>query len=283
VCACTPEGGINLGEWNGTLSKRWNKFKTYLQRYYNSYIKQLNKEIRAANKKYGTQQPTLALVKLQFFRAVEIQKRGALHEHVIFRVPASDFVINSRMIEEIREIAVECGYGHSIKLISLDPQDEQAKQNSARYLAKYVSKTAGQRKTLPYVPEEGKTSRYRIWTASSKWGATMKSIKQAQKDWFLKKVQSAEAVVEQGVLFDVTKDAPEDFEGGSEAPAVAPALVASGSLTREASTLDYNSINSTHFEDFLNKENGSKVLDLEKKELEMLIVRIKTWGPKPVE
>ena len=57
-CPCTGPGGTNLAEWNATAGKRFNKAVTYLRR------------------RYGD---------VQYARAAEVQKRGALHFHVLVR------------------------------------------------------------------------------------------------------------------------------------------------------------------------------------------------------
>lgn len=57
-CPCTPPGGVHLAEWNGTSGARFNHLVTYLRRSYGD---------------------------LQYARAAEVQKRGALHFHVLLR------------------------------------------------------------------------------------------------------------------------------------------------------------------------------------------------------
>src|SRR5207245_11522600 len=79
------------------------------------------------------------------------------------------------------------GFGHEIEL-------EIATETAAHYCAKYVSKSCDDRQALPWLdPNTGEirtgNGRYRPWSASRRWGATMTSIRATQAAW----AQAAEA------------------------------------------------------------------------------------------
>jgi hypothetical protein len=150
VCPCTPAGGVDLAEWNVTASANLNRFVLYLRR---------------------------ALGPVEYFKAAEVQQRGALHYHLIVRTEG-----NLRAVD-VRPLAMRWGFGHSVKV---DPvRDEKA----AGYVAKYCSKSAGMRGTVPWrnvdrATGEVKTrATYRCWTASRSWGKTMAQVREEQRVW----------------------------------------------------------------------------------------------------
>ena len=162
VCPCTPPGGVHLGKWNGTCSARWNRFLGQLRR------------------QTG--------LKLQYFRAAEVQERGALHFHVMIRLPRSRGCVLSEA--QIREIAMNYGFGHSVKL---DPITDH---KAAGYVAKYVSKSCADRAAMPWVHRRtGEVTnghgRYRCWTSSREWGQSMKDVRAEQAAWWAAQAGSA--------------------------------------------------------------------------------------------
>lgn len=147
-CECTPEGGVDLEEWNGRAVDRWNDLQRAIEREWGAFA---------------------------YFKAVEVQNRGALHLHVLVRF-RHRVVIS---VPRLRQLAMRHGYGHSV--------DVRANINlaAAGYVAKYVSKSAAGRVHVPYRHRQtGRTGgRWRTWTASRNWGATMRAIRQAQAEW----------------------------------------------------------------------------------------------------
>lgn len=155
-CACTPVGGVDLARWNGELGKRWNRFMDAL-RY-----------------RFGD---------VQYFKGTEAQKRGALHLHAPIVLPAGSRVV----VAELRQLAIAHGFGHSLTLDRIDPASERAKR-AAWYVAKYVTKSSCDRELVPFVdPRTGEVGpgRWRLWTASRRWGDSMATIRQRQRDWVL--------------------------------------------------------------------------------------------------
>lgn len=153
VCPCTPPGGVVLAAWNARLPRRWNRFMQALRRH------------------VGT--------RLTYFRAIETQQRGALHEHVILtRSDGRPMVLS---VESVRELAITHGYGHSVKLEAVAQIG-----GAASYVSKYVAKACDERPDVPWVDTEtGELlkARYRPWSSSRDWGLRMADVLAAQVRW----------------------------------------------------------------------------------------------------
>lgn len=144
-----------MGEWNGRCSERWNRF-----------IEQLRRETG---------------LEVQYFRAAEVQARGALHFHVLVRLPRSRGVVLSE--SGMRRIAMAYGFGHEVKLKPIT--DHRA----SVYVAKYVSKSCAARSKMPWVHRQtGEVTdghgRYRCWTSSRHWGTSMGDVRAEQAAWW---------------------------------------------------------------------------------------------------
>jgi hypothetical protein len=170
-CACTPPGGIDLAAWNAGAGKRWNEF------------------VKALRREYG---------ELEYFKAAEVQRRGALHFHVLIRAPrgAGVLVVSQR---RVRELAMAYGFGHAVDVQPVQP-------SHAGYVAKYVAKSADDRGSVPWRGwrhqtkttrsvdvttgelSSGETRRlvpswaptFRTWSASRRWGTSMRAVRAAQ-------------------------------------------------------------------------------------------------------
>lgn len=151
VCPCTPAEGVDLGEWNASAASRWNLLRTRLRAQHQD---------------------------LQYLRAVEVQKRGALHLHVIVWSPDPLDKL------QLRRLAIGYGFGHSLDLSPITP----GSRKHAYYVAKYVTKACDQRENVPWAADlldrsTGEIRRvdalatYRTWSASQGWGLTMKEIR----------------------------------------------------------------------------------------------------------
>lgn len=151
VCACTPAGGIDLGEWNASHSRRWNHFRTRMKAEYEG---------------------------LQFFRGVEVQGRGALHDHAMVWSPVP--------LDKgwLREVAIAAGFGHSVDLALCEPGSKKA----AYYVSKYVTKATDARSSVPWAQDwvdratgevfrANGPGRYRTWSMSREWGSTMAQVR----------------------------------------------------------------------------------------------------------
>lgn len=147
---CECHTGVELPRWNPAAGETWHRFAVALRR-------------RSAG--------------VQFFRAAEVQKRGALHHHVLLW---SDVALD---VHDLQALALAAGYGCVIDL-----QPLQA--HHARYVAKYVTKSIDQREDVPWMGERVNKSTgellevevaatFRAWSSSKGWGLTMRDIRDA--------------------------------------------------------------------------------------------------------
>lgn len=155
VCPCTPAGGVDLAEWNAGAAAAWNRMRTRLR---------------------------AEVPDLQYLRAVEVQKRGALHLHVIVWSPVP--LDKARL----RRLAIGYGFGHELDLAAIVP----GSRRHAYYVSKYVTKACDSRDEVPWradVADERTgeirrlrtTATYRTWSASRGWGLTMRECREAAR------------------------------------------------------------------------------------------------------
>lgn len=149
-CPCTPVGGIDIGCWNRDHGQRWNRFCQALRRMLGEHV--------------------------EYFRGVELQERGALHDHALIRFRTGTVVD----FDALRALAIHHGFGHSIDW-------RHAEEAHALYAAKYASKSVDDRKFMPWADEHGRhvpgNRRFRTWTASRRWGTTMRALKSNAVEW----------------------------------------------------------------------------------------------------
>jgi hypothetical protein len=166
LCPCTPPGGVDLARWNASHSSRWNRLRTALRR---------------------------DVPELQFFRGVEVQDRGALHDHALMWSPVR---LTKR---RLKELALAAGFGHSIDLAPIT-----SPKQASYYVSKYVTKSTDQRDLVPWwaemvdtdtgeVYEDVIAGRYRTWSMSREWGLTMRAARAAGRAWYLEKQAADEA------------------------------------------------------------------------------------------
>lgn len=146
-CDCHEHGETD-GSWNSQESAHWNRLRTALTR---------DRQVI-------------------FCGAVETQKRGMLHRHVLM------FVDDVMTHEEVQSLALSAGYG-----CVLDLEPVRSAEKAARYIAKYVTKSSGDRATIPWERVDYSTGEvvtkkatYRLWSSSRRWGVTMTEIKSTQ-------------------------------------------------------------------------------------------------------
>jgi hypothetical protein len=115
---------------------------------------------------------------LEYLRAVETQKRGALHLHVIVWSP------EPLDPHALHEMALDLGFGCQMDLAPI----ESGSKKHAYYVAKYVTKSTSERYAVPWNPlvvdeETGemthpeRTAAYRTWSQSRGFGVTMKFLR----------------------------------------------------------------------------------------------------------
>lgn len=153
-CAMKEHSQEALGLWNASASQRWNHLRTVLRREYPG---------------------------LEFFRAVEVQQRGALHLHVMLGLRGQ------ASLALLQQFALAAGFGC---VIDWSPVEGDLGRR-AGYLAKYVTKEAEpgdvpwQREHLDKRTGELTTRRdatYRAWSASREWGMTMLQLEALIRD-----------------------------------------------------------------------------------------------------
>lgn len=163
ICACSANCAP-LGEWNAQAGQRWSWLMTYLRRHVDSSA--------------------------EYFKATEVQARGALHFHVILRLTAGGLRRLRAMWRPkdprcpLRELVVSRGFGHAIDLQVLDSSPTKLARLT-NYVAKYVSKAVDSRHEVPWTPDpdQPQTScraRYRTWSTSRGYGSTMAELRRAQ-------------------------------------------------------------------------------------------------------
>lgn len=152
-CDCdTVWAWHSLGSWNRQESANWNRLRTALGRHVGG--------------------------KTAYISAVEPQKRGALHRHIVVASPRP--LIHT----EVQGLALAAGYG-----CVLDLEPLQSPEKAARYLSKYVTKTANERAEVPWqvvvvnertgeVYTRGDRATYRAWSSSQDWGCTRKLLRE---------------------------------------------------------------------------------------------------------
>lgn len=197
LCPCTPPGGVDMAEWNASLGKRWTRFVQALDRYLGSAVFTYGEDGRQ-HERSG----------LRYFKAAEVQKRGALHLHVLLRrVDGRALAIRKK---KLRRLALRHGFGHAVDVQAVQP-------GHAAYVAKYVAKSADDRHSTvvpwrgskylrpgnprykvdrrsgwvvdrdtgevigPALRVESAQPTFRTWSASRAWGQGMAAVKAAQQ------------------------------------------------------------------------------------------------------
>lgn len=147
-CRCAlPAAGLE--QWNPAAGASWNRFRTAISRDH----------------------------QIEFLRVVEVQKRGALHLHVLVR---SELPLD---VLELQGHAIAAGFGCSLDLSRMPAA------RAARYVAKYAAKGYTERAAVPWRDEvldkdtgEMRTRQmasYRTVSQSHGWGLTLRQIKEA--------------------------------------------------------------------------------------------------------
>lgn len=198
-CRCTPEGGVDLADWNVSAAARWNRLVLDLSRLVGADLVTYDDNGRV-HRRTG----------LVYFRGAEVQRRGALHFHVLIRRRDGAALALSR--HELRRLAIRHGFGHEVDVQAVTP-------GHAAYVAKYVSKSANDRREVPWsarsyrrpVNSAHKVDRrsglvvdrrtgevvgpavvsivtiatFRTWAASRSWGDPMSAVVASQRHWVL--------------------------------------------------------------------------------------------------
>jgi hypothetical protein len=142
---------MRKGDWNAQESACWNRLRTALSR-----------------REGG----------LTYIGAVEVQKRGVLHRHVVLN--SADPLLP----EEVGSLALAAGYGcvHDLQVI-------RSASKAAWYISKYVTKSAGDRGEVPWFADvvDKQTGEvrlmktmatFRTWSSAQSWGYTLKGLRE---------------------------------------------------------------------------------------------------------
>lgn len=148
VTLTAPGGRTNLADWNPYASGCWNRLRTNLRRF----------------------DPTL-----QYMLNTEIQKRGAIHHHVIMLT--SQPLTRNR----VSRLAKRAGYGWMCDVAPLKGKADRSR--TAAYVSKYVTKARDQRDHTPWEKPDPVTGEiltratYRTWSRSFGYGIPMREVK----------------------------------------------------------------------------------------------------------
>lgn len=160
ACPCSVES-LDIAEWNATLGERWNRFLQAVRRG------------EASAKVRGVRQEQ----RVEYFKGVEVQDRGALHLHVPMVSGDDAPVVLS--LRKLRALAIAHGFGHSLVW---DPMTGGKAESAklAGYVSKYVAKASDERASVPWRspgknPDRGR--RFRTWTASREWRCRMLDVR----------------------------------------------------------------------------------------------------------
>jgi hypothetical protein len=154
---------------------------------------------------------------LEFFRGVEVQDRGALHDHMIVWSPTP------LRIKDVRAIAIRAGFGHSVDLAPIT-----SVKQVTYYVSKYVTKATDQREDVPWwgevidydtgeVTEDLVDGRYRTWSCSREWGLSMAAVRAAARDRALE-IQATRDAALYALLADQLGATPLPNKGIDESP-----------------------------------------------------------------
>jgi hypothetical protein len=152
-CGCHQSLVHGMGSWNASASARWNRLRTALRREYPALV---------------------------FFRAVEVQQRGAIHLHVIV------WTARPLDLQRVQALAMAAGFGCVLDWSPARPGSTAA----ARYVSKYVTKSCDLRGSTPWDVldrDTGEITRapdatYRTWSCSALWGLKMRELEAALRD-----------------------------------------------------------------------------------------------------
>lgn len=142
-----------IAAWNVSAGSRWNVLRTSLVDNYPG---------------------------LTFIRSVEVQKRGALHLHIVMSTNAP---LDPHLVQRLALLA---GFGCSVDVAPIHSHNLDHAGDSRRvghYLSKYLTKAADARQDAAWEDVDLSTgelvpckARYRTWSSSRSWGVQMKTV-----------------------------------------------------------------------------------------------------------
>lgn len=153
LCGCHHARAEGDAAWNGSAGSRWNHLRTLLAG---------------------------SVEALDYVRVVEVQRRGLIHLHVVLWSP------KPLAAQAVQTMALAAGFGCVMDLAPLDSADK-----TARYLAKYVTKSVDVRGSVPWVRhhvdratgevESNYEPTFRAWSSSRSWPVRMADLVAASR------------------------------------------------------------------------------------------------------
>lgn len=128
-CVCSDNrltSRHDISEFNYALANMWNRFMTYVRRYSPEAV---NGRSNKASRPFAG---------FEYAKAIEPQKRGALHIHALIRT-ANPMALTPEVLAAFKAIAMEIGFGHQFDVQVVGGKDLDM-VTASRYVAKYVSK-----------------------------------------------------------------------------------------------------------------------------------------------
>lgn len=157
-----------LARWHAELPMHWMHFMTALRKLLNPGL---------------TGPPSSWPIQVEYFKTYEPQDRGALHAHFMVRV--SGVVTHTRFVRCFVKAARQNDFGPVKHCEQIDLSDERQVARKAGYCAKYSTKCADVLPTVRRLSAAGEVTMggIRSWSASRKWGDSMKLVHARRCQW----------------------------------------------------------------------------------------------------
>lgn len=118
---------------------------------------------------------------MQFMKTYESQDREALHVHAMVRI--NGVCTDRRLRAAVRLCVARWDFGRKFDISYADVHEGEvvgsAAPRAGGYVAKYVTKGCDALESVPMLCSDGvvRGRRLRVWSASRRWGLTMKDCK----------------------------------------------------------------------------------------------------------
>lgn len=142
----------------------------------NAYMpKDFNRFVQSVRRMFGKQ--------VQYVKIFEAQERDVLHIHGIFTgVPPMKL---PRLKKEMRRLAKRHGFGGEVSVKRVYGDSPNDRNRAVNYVAKYLTKGSKTLRTLHLRTGELRLGGYRDFTASRKYGDTLKEIRRLRYAYFV--------------------------------------------------------------------------------------------------
>lgn len=154
-------GRVDAARWNASAPQRWSWFVTALRR------------------ELG--------VDVQFGGSWEGQDRGVLHRHSLMRA----LVSRGAMERAVRDCARRYGFGSQVDVQAVTASCAQEVARRAGYCASYATKGSAICEVVRPATGEVVRGGYRRWSASRRWGASMRRVRCKRQGFAMAKASGA--------------------------------------------------------------------------------------------